>query len=327
MKKCLLITLLFLTPFLWRGAGGEVFSQNLVNNWSFEDTLACPAGPPQIDKAAGWSSYKDSPDYYNYCNGAQAGVPSNQAGFQYARTGVAYAGFITISRGSSNCREILGAQLNQQMQIGQLYYVSFCVNRSYNPVVFNNYNNMASNKIGIKFSTIPFPYCWTEPIPINDSAHVYTNTIITDTVNWDKISGTFMADSAYNYIAIGNFFTDSLTSRIQLDSIASFAYYYVDDICVSTDSNYCNSITGITHIDNNNPLKIFPNPVNNELNIEGIGFTDIEIYDDIGKLVFEKKISNAVYHANIQLPELSKGLYAVKIKTLKSYYTQKIIHN
>lgn len=60
MKKCLLITLLFLTPFLWRGAGGEVFSQNLVNNWSFEDTLACPAGPPQIDKAAGWSSYKDS---------------------------------------------------------------------------------------------------------------------------------------------------------------------------------------------------------------------------------------------------------------------------
>ena len=322
MKKFILLITIYC--FLIQTSEAQI---NLVPNPSFEDTLACPAALSQMDKAAGWSSYKLTPDYYNYCNGAQAGVPSNQPGFQYARTGVAYAGFITISRGSSNTREILGAQLNQQMQIGQTYYVSFYVNRSYNSAVFNNYNNMATNKIGVRFSTISYPNFWTEPIPINDTAHVYTNTIITDTVNWVKISGTFIADSAYNYIAIGNFYTDSHTSIIQLDSIATLAYYYIDDICVSTDSNYCNSISGITNIDFKNPMKIFPNPLQSELNIEGIGFTDIEIYDDIGKLVFEKKFIDAIYRTKIQLPNLCKGLYVVKIKTLMSYYTKKIIHN
>ena len=74
-------------------------------------------------------------------------------------------------------------------------------------------------------------------------------------------------------------------------------------------------------------MKIFPNPLQSELNIESIGFTDIEIYDDIGKLVFEKKFIDAIYRTKIQLPNLCKGLYVVKIKTLKSYYTKKIIHN
>ena len=320
MKKLILLILTFACTF----CNAQI---NLVPNPSFEDTVGCPIGGLVVDYAVGWHSYKLTPDYFNNCNSTVVGVPSNYMGFQHARTGVAYAGFITISFGSMNNKEIIGAQLNQQMQVGQTYYVSFYVNRAYNPATFYNYNNLATNKIGVRFSTISYPNFWTEPIPINDTAHVYTNTIITDTVNWVKISGTFTADSAYNYIAIGNFFTDSLTSRIQLDSIASFAYYYVDDICVSTDSNYCDSISGITNIDFKNPMKIFPNPLQSELNIEGIGFTCIEIYDDIGKMVFEKKFIDAIYRTKIQLPNLCKGLYAVKIKTLKSYYTKKIIHN
>ena len=322
MKKYILLITIYC--FLIQTSEAQI---NLVPNPSFEDTVGCPIGGLVVDYAVGWHSYKLTPDYFNNCNSTVVGVPSNYMGFQHARTGVAYAGFITISFGSMNNKEIIGAQLNQQMQVGQTYYVSFYVNRAYNPATFYNYNNLATNKIGVRFSTISYPNFWTEPIPINDTAHVYTNTIITDTVNWVKISGTFIADSAYNYIAIGNFFTDSLTSRIQLDSIASFAYYYVDDICVSTDSNYCDSISGITNIDFKNPMKIFPNPLQSELNIESIGFTDIEIYDDIGKLVFEKKFIDAIYRTKIQLPNLCKGLYVVKIKTLMSYYTKKIIHN
>jgi hypothetical protein len=320
MKKLILLILTFACTF----CNAQI---NLVPNPSFEDTVGCPIGGLVVDYAVGWHSYKLTPDYFNNCNSTVVGVPSNYMGFQHARTGVAYAGFITISFGSMNNKEIIGAQLNQQMQVGQTYYVSFYVNRAYNPATFYNYNNLATNKIGVRFSTISYPNFWTEPIPINDTAHVYTNTIITDTVNWVKISGTFTADSAYNYIAIGNFYTDSHTSIIQLDSIATLAYYYIDDICVSTDSNYCNSISGITNIDFKNPMKIFPNPLQSELNIESIGFTDIEIYDDIGKLVFEKKFIDAIYRTKIQLPNLCKGLYVVKIKTLMSYYTKKIIHN
>lgn len=279
-----------------------------------------------IDKAVGWMSFNQTPDYFNDCNNTNCGVPSNKNGYQYAKSGIAYGGFIAKTLSCSNCREIIGSQLNQPLIVGQTYYVSFYVNRSYNTVPFNNYNNMAINKLGLKFTTVPYGM-FVNTIPINDSAHVYTNNIITDTIGWTKISGPFTADSAYNYLAIGNFFTDSLTTHILLDSIASFAYYYVDDVCVSTDSNYCNSISGVSHFDYKNPIKIFPNPLADELNIEGIGFTEIIIYDDLGKIVFAKIFNQTTYRTKILVPVLSKGLYAIKIKTLKSYYTKKVIRN
>lgn len=300
------------------------YGQNLVNNYSFEDTVACP-GILRIDKAVGWMIFRDSPDYFNDCNNMCCGVPNNMGGFQYARSGIAYGGFVVKSLGSLNFHEIIGSSLNQPLVIGQSYYVSFYVNRSYNHLQFNNYNNLAANKIGLKFTTVP--YSMTNPIALNNIAHIFTNSIITDTIGWTKISGTFTADSAYNYLAIGNFFDDSLTSHIKLDSIASMAYYYVDDVCISTDSNYCNSISSLSHFDLENPINVFPNPVNDELNIQGIGFTKIVIYDNLGRIVFTKKFELPVYHTHVKLPILRKGLYFVKIKTLKSYYTKKIVHN
>lgn len=315
MKKvCIYLLVLF---------SSSVFGQNFVNNWSFEDTVACPSAM-LIDKSQGWMVFKNSPDYYNDCNSLNFGMPNNMVGFQYAKSGIAYGGFVAKSLGTLNFHEIIGSQLNQQLVIGQLYYISFYVNRAYKS---GFYNNMAVNKLGLKFSTIPYPNYFTNPIAINNMAHVYTDNIVSDTIGWIKISGTFTADSAYNYLAIGNFFDDSLTMQIKFDSIASFAYYYVDDVCVSSDSNYCNLISGLTHVNNKTPFKVFPNPVNDELNIEGIGFTEIIIYDDFGKIVFIMKTSHAIYSTKIQLPYLSRGLYAIKIKTLNSFYTKKIIHN
>ncbi len=297
--------------------------QNLVNNWSFEDTVACPMGVTQIAKAAGWASFKATPDYYNYCNGGMMGVPSNFGGFQYARTGVAYAGFITYARYATNIREIIGSTLNQQLVVGQIYYISFFVSRSYNVAY---HNNVASNKVGLKFSTIPYPNYWTNPISINDSAHVYSNSVITDTTNWVKISGSFTADSTYNYFAIGNFYSDSLTTHILLDSIGAVAYYYIDDVCISPDSSYCNSLTGLTKNDFTNPLTIYPNPFKNLLSVEGIGFSEIEMYDNLGKLVFSQIYGKLIYKTQIDLSLLNSGFYLIKIKTRNSCFTKKIIH-
>src|SRR5690606_32613561 len=87
-------------------------AQNLVPNWSFEDTVACPTSLTQIDKAIGWSSYRQSPDYFNSCapvNYPQnVSVPTNQWGDQFAKTGNAYAGFVTFTLGASNSREYIG---------------------------------------------------------------------------------------------------------------------------------------------------------------------------------------------------------------------------
>jgi hypothetical protein len=186
---------------------------------------------------------------------------------------------------------------------------------------------MATNKLGLKFSTIPFDFF--NPIPINDSAHVYTNAIISDTVNWVKISGSFTADSAYNYFCIGNFFTDSLTSYIKLDSTAAIAYYYVDDVCISTDSNYCNSLTGLEIRNFKNPISVFPNPVANQLTVKttnSVPITHLKIFTTSGQIIRNIEINSPTSEKIISnLDNLSSGIYFLKTETENATYYSKII--
>jgi hypothetical protein len=298
-KLCCLIVIFFTC--------GVCVAQNLVPNPSFEDTAACPSGINAVNDAIGWSRYRGSPDYFNNCNTGLVGVPTNFCGFQSAITGVAYCGFLSYAAGGINAREIIGAQLNQQLAMGQTYFISFYVNRSYSAMY---HNNIATNKLGLKFSTVPFDVF--NPIPINDSAHVYTNTIIIDTLNWTKISGTFTTDSAYNYIAIGNFFTDSLTSHISFDSSASFAYYYVDDVCISTDSLTCNSAVGINEVKNKKDFTLFPNPFSNKLTITSKTNEPLEItlFDLTSRKLLQQQFTNST---TINTSQLSKGIYIYQL--------------
>lgn len=129
---------------------GISFAQNLVPNPSFEDTVSCPTNVGQISKAVGWSSYRNSPDYFSTCNSSTVGVPSNIYDYQYARTGNSYAGFYSYS---PNAREFIGTQLNQTLLIGQKYFVSLYVSRPVNNILGLN---IAINKIGIRFSTVSY---------------------------------------------------------------------------------------------------------------------------------------------------------------------------
>lgn len=255
-------------------------AQNLVPNPSFEDTVVCPDNYDECNYAVGWDSYRFSPDYFNSCNSNVVAVPLNDFGFQYARSGNAYAGFVSFQR-SVFYRESLGAQLAQPLTIGQQYYVSFYVSMAARNIV---QVNIATNKIGIKFSSIP--YSTNSPISIDNSANIFSNNVINDTINWIKVAGSFIADSSYKYLSIGNFFTDSATSYTLNDVNAEFAYYYVDDVCVSTDSIICNGNTGIIrkvdysfHIINN-----FSNGIIYYINNSN-KYAEVIIYSSIGKLI------------------------------------------
>src|SRR5207244_738006 len=85
------------------------------------------------------------------------------------------------------------------------------------------------------------------------------------------IQGSFVADSNFTYISIGNHFTDSLTDTVRtqpLSNSCSFnAYYYIDDVCVSSDSLTCYSTVGINALKNNDELVLFPNPFIDKINI------------------------------------------------------------
>ena len=202
---------------------------NLVFNPSFEIYDTCPTAYAQIYRLNGWEASLNTPDYFNVCASAAStvGVPNVYHGYQLPATGNAYCGFVYYNMGG-NYREVISSQLTTSLTIGQKYFISFKSSYAAGPSLYG----VANNKMGVKFSTVL--YNSSSPPPINNFAHVYSSVIITDTTNWIKTIGSFIADSSYQYINIGNFFDDAHTDTIRLTGSGN-NYYYLDDITVSTE--------------------------------------------------------------------------------------------
>ncbi|MBL0103513.1 MAG: hypothetical protein IPP51_06995 [Bacteroidetes bacterium] len=56
---------------------------NLVPNPSFEQLDHCPFTFDDIDAAAGWLNFGNSPDYFNSCDTGYLNTPNSGFGFQY----------------------------------------------------------------------------------------------------------------------------------------------------------------------------------------------------------------------------------------------------
>ncbi len=308
-------------------------SQNLVPNWSFEDldSRKCPYQHDQIEFAAGWSKYSNgdpgwntTPDYFNSCaNPGFCGVPYTGMGFRPARRNCdAFAGLVTIQPAMPYYREHIGIQLKQSLVIGEKYYISFYIAADLQKIA-GKYYGMWSNNIGIKLSTVA--YSGNNPITIDNYAHLNSSTIIQDTINWHLISGSFIADSAYKYLIIGNFFDNEHTDTLPYNCnicYNSYSHYFIDDICLSTDSLLCNGGLDSMQCDNvavnknsiTNKITIFPNPAKDLINISLKEKLDAEIiiYNFLGNAIFMDKIANKNI-MTINLSSLTEGYYLIKI--------------
>ncbi|MEP7170567.1 MAG: hypothetical protein ABI855_14450, partial [Bacteroidota bacterium] len=167
-------------------ACGVCEGQNLVPNWSFENYTSCPTQLGQVDSVLDWFQVTQSPDYFNSCAVIGTSVPNNGVGYQLPVSGNAYCGMICYYPNSA--REYIGTHLTSTLVVGQKYFVSF------NLCLANNFYLVGSNKFGCKFSKVPFIY--NSVLPDNQASY-YDDSIITDTLNWTFIKGSFIADSAY----------------------------------------------------------------------------------------------------------------------------------
>ena len=123
-KENIILSLLFI------GYTIPAFSQNLVPNPSFEDTLNCPTNQAQIYNAPPWfQPTANTPDYFHPCSGTFIGVPQNWHGYQFARTATAYAGF-GCQYSSMNGREYIESKLLDSLLAGKKYCVEFYVSLS-----------------------------------------------------------------------------------------------------------------------------------------------------------------------------------------------------
>lgn len=286
----------------------QCLGQNLVPNSSFEEKYSCPVSPGQIDTAKFWTSFGVSPDYFDSCAASCTssttclGIPQNIMAFQAPHSGQAYAGIVTYSYNHMP-HEFLGVQLVQSLDIGKKYYVSAYICRADRFITHG-----ASNNIGFRFFNVP--YSENNSCPIDNFSHVNDSIVRLDSVNWTLIYGSFIADSAYKYLAIGNFYddqhTDSVDMNVNNSSGFNKAYYLIDDICVTSDSMNCNVITSINDF-NHEYLTILPNPFNNFLHIEvDLNNVEILIYQYNGRLVFSQAFSQSV---DINTSFLEEGFY------------------
>ncbi|MEY2830207.1 MAG: hypothetical protein RIQ33_2065 [Bacteroidota bacterium] len=292
---------------------------NLVQNYSFENYSSCPTQDSQLPKSLDWTISVNTPDFFDTCAYFSVGVPINAWGYQYPATGSAYAGFYAYIQTHQSSNEYLGQQLSSPLIIGQKYFVTFNVSLS----DANSNLICGVDKIGVLFTNVFLGDTVILPPPFkNNFAHIYTNSIITDTSHWEKVSGSFIADSAYNYFMIGHFY-DSIHTNIQCLDTSNhtnrWAYYFVDDICISTDSHTCNPIKTAVDEVNLSSFLIYPNPVQDIIHIKGTKDYSCLLMNLLGTPV--RANDNDI----IDVSDLPNGIYILTLISKNKILQQKII--
>jgi hypothetical protein len=275
-----------------------VFSQNLVPNGSFEEYEMCPEVLDLTGTVSSWYNVLNSCDYFNECS-EFVGVPDNPQSYQAAFDGSAYCGLHTYFLVDPNYREVLGIRLFENLEVGSQYFFSFRINKA-----DKSENIKATNNLGIKFSLDSIQ---GEDDLINNAAHFKIDTICYDSENWSLITGSFISDSEYQFLFIGNFFTDWNT---QTDGPGTVwdrnGYYNIDEVRLSTDQNYAWPVSTFD-VQFEKPSLIY-NSVIAQLywsNMNDHGTLDI--YDAVGRKI--KCISIDMQTGLLDMKELRGGAY------------------
>jgi len=213
---------------------------NIINNGDFEVYDTCPSdvsnpGYYQIEHCLGWySPTYATPDYFNACAETWpfiVGVPFNCGGYQRPYSGQGYLGFLAFNYTITDTlgtiwqwREYVQSELFSPLIAGRIYSFTFYVSLSDN-------SPLACSKIGIWFTDTAYTNNDTKPIPFAPQIMNIAGNYITDTINWTKISGNFVANGGEKYITIGPYDNEMNVDTIRVLFPAEpfgWAYYYID---------------------------------------------------------------------------------------------------
>ena len=304
---------------------------NLVSNGSFEEHDTCLAVLgfyTETDGPLGWFSASGSPDYYQGClpNGSANGIPQSYYTFQYPQEGEYFVGLVSYQQ-QYGLREYIMAQLLQPLVTGQTYYVSFYASAGWNGSLANPELYIAASNIGALFTMQPRPWsngdAW--PVPGN-FAHVYHPWVIADTVNWVLVSGSFVADSAYQYVMLGNHFNNALTDSVHFAQYAWLpsAYTLLDNVCVSTDPLGCPlALAGPQETQFALP-RLYPNPAQCEVGLSGVGFdAEVWVVDVLGRRVWQGRSGSEMLRLDVR--DWPRGSYVLRLQAKGGSHSFKFV--
>jgi hypothetical protein len=230
-------------------------------------------------------------------------------GYCPAHSGSGMAGIVLIDdmTGSVIYREYLAVKLTNPLLSNMKYYVTYYLR-------LGDSVRYSSNRISIYFGD---SISKNNPDTINVTPQISspTGSFITNKSNWTKLRGSFMANGGEKFLYLGNFKHPFINDTLFVNGSNNtfdynLIYYFVDDICVSTDSTY--SEQWITSISENqiSELHFFPNPVNNILHVSGIKDGELlKIYSLVGDRTDLKVVEN-----NVDVSFLKEGIYFVEYR-------------
>ncbi|PBQ30642.1 hypothetical protein CNR22_02255 [Sphingobacteriaceae bacterium] len=305
-------------------------SQNLVPNPSFDYVTTCPTDQAQVSYAPPWFIPSNgTSDLYHSCSALSSwvNVPGpNQIGYSssYAHSGSGMAGLFHSNNMKIESlpnlmyREYIAVRLNSTLISNTKYYVSFFVKLA-DSCIYAGRLGMFISKDSISKSSSYDTIAAFPQISSDTTSYLFSKT------KWKKITGSFISNGAEKFIYIGNFKPSIANDTLFVGPGGrapngntgghrlNMAYYYVDDVCVSSVQDYCTVWTSIKY-QSKKTFKIFPNPTNDKIKItfERHSLNSVEIIDIHGLKVNE---SFSVEQEEIVLDcdFLPKGVYFLKI--------------
>ena len=275
---------------------------NLVPNYSFEEKDSCPSYSSQLTPTCkDWFTPMSkmlvippqyslnswgSSEYYNRCCTYQYGIPNNLLGRQDARTGDAYAGFIVLKQDSLlnyniDAREYIEVELTSPLNRNGVYCAEFYYSLAElysNPTPNYFIDNLEFAELGILLTDTIVSRAYG--IGTDQPQNIYATPQVSqmmgpniDTVNWIKVSGSFIAKGGERFLTIGSF--------KELDTLIGdvFTYIFIDDVSVY----YCGPDTTLPADSMIVPNVFTPN---------GDGINDKFTYKNQEQWEFETRIFN-----------------------------------
>ena len=240
-----LLLLLLALPIIGLG-------QNLIYNGDFEQYYNLPSDNGQLMNCLGWNNVnlvsgyffsnepvKGSPDYFHQqAVSNSVGLPNSNIAYVNPYSGDAIVGFCTYGTTTppgfpvnsfwfmANYREYISSKLNNTLQVGATYNLSFYISNGESDHIFG----VSSNRIGIYFSTDSLNQDSAEVISVMPQLEILNEVWNT---SWQQYSFSFIADQEFEFITIGNFYSDILTSTsviLSTPPILPWSYYFIDKI-------------------------------------------------------------------------------------------------
>lgn len=309
MCAWLLLCLLFITTLRSTAQG------NLIPNPSFEeaDTCAVQLGFFPNGKPLYWEPVDETPDYYRSCVPVASpnGVPINTFGFQHPQDGGSYVGMAAYL--VNDLREMFGVQLEEPLVIGQIYYGSFWANAAYGGP---QQTGSACNNVGMLFTMSMQP--WQQGMPafsLRNYAQLYSTAIVSDTAGWTLVSGSFVADSAYQFVVFGNHFTNANTTvQVIGPGNPNKAYVLIDGACLSTDPLGCPLVTSIALVAERSQ-ELHVSVADGQVSIEWdqLPATHLEVIDALGHRLVQERVGGRL-QTMVSIPAGSTGCYLAVVE-------------